>query len=56
MTEEVEHGMYPTVIQEVVEERQQGKIKKKDEMGTEEEGDGDRDTLLENQKEELPTF
>ncbi len=56
MTEEVEHGMYPTVIQEVVEERQQGKMKIFDEIGTKEVENGDHDTLLENQKEELPTF
>ncbi len=52
MAEEVESGVYPTIIQEVVEETQRRKMKN-DEVGTEEEGG--TCSPLENQKEELPT-
>ncbi len=54
--EEVESGVYPTIIQEVVvEERQQGKIKNA-QVGIDEKGDGGTCSHpLENQKVELPT-
>ncbi len=62
MKEEVESGMYPTIIQEVVkeeEERQLEKVKDGDEVvNTEEKGDGEgaSSSALENPKKRLPTL
>ncbi len=53
--EEVKRGTYPTAIQEVAIEEQNGKMKNKDDIETEEDGEH-HDTLLENQKEELSAF